>query len=235
MARRPADKRGRYQLLPPNHKYKLCLKFKQLAEGEIDEDDVKAYYKMHEGREMRERTFRWYKAGQYLKVLENGPKPLRRRQSKEQIELERCVADFVCKWSANNETTKSQITRVCRRFRDEKFRHVKSLEKLKFSTRFVDRFIERHGFGQATASSNAEPLPPEIIEAERQRLRSILSRYKIKNWVNCDETGLNWTFSKKRNPLVKKNNQHRRSEGIKKRITIGISCLNLLEKNLTVP
>ena len=226
----PASKRGQYKKLNPYHEFELAKLFKSYHEGELDEDKIKEYIVKHEGSAMPERTYNRWKNHYYKAVLKRGPGIQYRKKSNVQMELEEEVALFMDKWTANNDMTKAQVATVCRAIRDAKYsnRDCEKVKKLKFTGPYIDGLLERKGFGKATSKSNAAPMTDAEIKEERDRLRTILQDFRCENWINADETGLNFTSTACSNPLIKKTNQYRRSLGIKQRITVGKLFLSFM-------
>ena len=81
--------------------------------------------------------------------------------------------------------------------------------KLKFSLRYISRFIKTHRF-RSKRSSNQLSMTEDELGFERWRLNQALLKFKPQNIINCDETGLNHN---KRSTSKAKLYEHENSDG----------------------
>ena len=85
----------------------------------------------------------------------------------------------------------------------------------KYSHGWLDKFKKRHGISfRIICGESGSASPPEKIEEDRQLIRKVLSKYKLSDIFNLDETALFYRLP----PNKTLDNKNEKLQGIKQSI-----------------
>lgn len=106
-------------------------------------------------------------------------------------------------------------------------------EHFRGSNGWLARFKLRHGIKMYVRVGEGGSAPPEAeLNAERERLRAIITQYPLDDVWNADETGIFWKQEPKRTLAISSQQGHKLS---KERITCLVACNATGNQKLKLP